>query len=114
MHELSVALNLVDLAGEEAERLRRRVRAVHVRLGALAGVESEALLASYELACADTPLEGSRLVIERIPAVVYCPRCDAERPLPGIQWFRCPECGALTPEVRRGTELELVALEVEP
>ena len=55
--------------------------AVHLRLGALAGVVPEALLASYEMACAETPLEGSRLVIEEVPVVVFCPRCEAQRPL---------------------------------
>jgi hydrogenase nickel incorporation protein HypA/HybF len=114
MHELSVALSLVALAQEEAERLGRRVRAVHLRVGALSGVAGEALLASYEIACADTPLEGSRLVIELVPVVVFCPRCRAERALDSIQWFCCGECGTLAPEVRRGKELELVALEVDP
>jgi hydrogenase nickel incorporation protein HypA/HybF len=114
MHELSVALSLVALAQEEAERLGRRVRAVHLRVGALSGVAGEALLASYEIACADTPLEGSRLVIERVPVVVFCPRCRAERALDSIQWLCCGECGTPAPEVRRGKELELVALEVDP
>ncbi len=113
MHELSIALSLVELAQDEADRLGRRVRAVHLRLGDLSGVASEALLASYEMACADTPLAGSRLVIERVPVVVFCPLCRVERPLDRVRWFCCSECGAPTPEVRRGKELELVALEVE-
>ena len=114
MHELSVALSLVDLACEEADRLGQRVRAVHLRLGELAGVAREALLASYDLACADTPLAGSRLVIEQVPVVVFCPRCGVERLLDRVRWLQCSECGSPTPEVRRGKELELVALEVEP
>ena len=81
MHELSIALSLVDLAQEEAGRQGGRVCALHLRLGALAGVVPEALLASYEMACAETPLEGSRLVIEEVPVVVFCPRCQAQRPL---------------------------------
>lgn len=114
MHELSIALSIVDLAQEEADRRGGRVRAVHLRLGALAGVVREALLSSYEMACADTPLEGSRLVIEEVPVVVFCPRCEAERPLNSVQWFCCAECGTPTPEVRQGKELEMVALEMEP
>lgn len=113
MHELSIALSLVDLAQQEAERHRGRVCAVHLRLGALAGVMKEALLSSYEMACADTPLEGSRLVIEEVPVVVFCPECEALRPLSGLQDFTCAECGTPTPDIRQGKELELVALEVE-
>ena len=113
MHELSIALSLVDLAQEEAERQGGRVCAVHLRLGALAGVVKEALLSSYEVACAETPLEGSRLVIQEVPVVVFCPECEALRQLSSLQDFTCAECGTPTPDIRQGKELELVALEVE-
>jgi hydrogenase nickel incorporation protein HypA/HybF len=113
MHELSIALSLVELAEEEAGRQGGRVCAVHLRLGALAGVVKEALLSSYEMACADTSLEGSQLVIEEVPVVVFCPECQALRPLSSLQAFSCAECGTPTPDIRQGKELELVALEVE-
>ena len=113
MHELSIALSLVDLAQEEARRHAGRVCAVHLRVGALAGVVPSALLASYEMAAFQTPLEGSRLVIEEVPVVVFCPCCQAQRPLDSVQSFCCPECGTPTPQVDRGRELELVALEME-
>lgn len=64
MHELSVALSLVDIATEEGIRLGGRVCAVHVKVGQLAGVAKEALAFSYDIACQDTPIAGSRLVIE--------------------------------------------------
>jgi len=67
MHELSVALSLIELAEEEGERLGGRVCAVHIKLGALAGVVKDALLFSYEIACQDTSLAGSQLVIEDTP-----------------------------------------------
>ncbi len=112
MHELSIALSLVDAAREEGERLGTPVLAVHVRVGRLSGVVSEALLSCYEIACHETPLQGSRLVIEEVPVVVFCDDCRAQRDLPLGSWFTCPECGAPTPDVRQGRELELVALEV--
>jgi hydrogenase nickel incorporation protein HypA/HybF len=113
MHELSIALGIVDFAQEEAARLGRKVTAVHLRLGRLSGVVSEALLFGYEVACQDTVLAGSTLVIEDVPVVVYCPSCREQRPIDSIQWFVCPECGTPTPEVRSGKELTVVALEVE-
>ena len=113
MHELSIALSVVDLAREEADRQGGRVCAVHLRIGALSGVAAEALLASYEMACAETPLEGSRLLIEEVPVVVFCERCDARRPIESLQSFCCPECGTPASRIERGRELELVALEIE-
>ena len=80
---------------------------------ALIGVVKEALLSSYEMACAETPLEGSTLVIEEVPVVVFCPECRALRTLSRLQAFACAECGTPAPDIRQGKELELVALEVE-
>ena len=112
MHELSIAMSIVDMAQEEAQRRGIQVCAVHLKLGRLSGVVKEALLSSYEMACFDTPLAGSELVIKEVPIVVFCPNCKAERPLNSMQLFCCSECGTPTPEVVRGKELEVVALEV--
>jgi hydrogenase nickel incorporation protein HypA/HybF len=113
MHELSIAMGIVEMAQEEAARRHVQVRAVHLRLGPLSGVVKEALLSSYEMACFDTPLKDSRLVVEEMPIVVYCPQCKEERTLASMQWFCCPDCATPTPNVVHGKELEVVALEVE-
>src|SRR5271156_6624131 len=114
MHELSIAMSIVEMALEELERQGSvRVHAVHLRLGLLSGVVKQALLSSYEMACVATPLEGSQLLIEEIPVEVFCPKCDAPRLVSSIQWFCCPECGTPTPTVLRGKELEVVALEIK-
>jgi hydrogenase nickel incorporation protein HypA/HybF len=68
MHELSIALSIVEMVEEESASRNARVRAVHLKLGTLAGVVKEALLASYEIACQGTAVEGSQLLIEEVPA----------------------------------------------
>jgi hydrogenase nickel incorporation protein HypA/HybF len=114
MHELSIAMSMVEMAAEEAARRGSvQVHAIHLKLGQLSGVVKDALLFSYDLACEGTTLEGSRLVIEEIPVVVYCPRCETERSLDSLQRFCCSVCGTPTSEVVRGKELEVVALELE-
>lgn len=60
MHELSIAMSIVETAREEAERRGAQVTAVHLRRGALSGVVKEALFFSCEMACKDTPPAGSR------------------------------------------------------
>jgi hydrogenase nickel incorporation protein HypA/HybF len=114
MHELSIAMSIVEFAQEEAERRgAARVTAVHLRLGGFSGVVKEALLSSYEMACEDTCLAGSRLIVEDIPLVIHCAACDARRPVDPNQWFSCSVCGASTPEIVQGKELEVSALEIE-
>jgi hydrogenase nickel incorporation protein HypA/HybF len=47
MHELSIAMSIVDMAQEELERHGGlQVQAVHLKLGRLTGVVKEALLSS--------------------------------------------------------------------
>ena len=101
------------MAMEEARRQGAvEVLALHLKLGRLAGVVKEALVFSWEVACAGTPLAGSQLVIEEAPVVVYCPACRAERTLGSIQYFFCPVCSAPTPDVVQGKEIEVVAMEI--
>ncbi len=113
MHELSIAMGIVDAATDEAKQRGVSVRAVHLRLGVLSGVVKDALLFSYEVACQDTPLQGSRLLIEEIPVAVFCQKCKEKRVLESVQLFACPECGTPSGEVLQGKELEVFALEVE-
>ncbi len=113
MHELSIALSIVSMAEEEARERGVQVNAVHLKLGTLSGVVKDALLFSYELACEGTALEGSQLLIEEVPTVVYCPACQAERRLDSIQRFCCSVCDSPTPDVVQGRELEVVALEIQ-
>jgi hydrogenase nickel incorporation protein HypA/HybF len=112
VHELSIATSLVELACERVAGLGEvRVEAVCVRLGPLSGVVKDALLFSFEVAAQGTPVAGARLEVEDVPLTVHCPRCDAERELPGFP-LECPVCGTPTPRVLRGRDLELHALEV--
>jgi len=113
MHELSIAMGIVDAAADEARQRGVKVSAVHLRLGALSGVVKDALLFSYQVACQDTALEGTRLLIEEIPVAVFCPQCKQKRVLESVQSFTCPECGALAGELLQGKELEVFALEVD-
>jgi len=64
MHELSIALNIVEIAEEQLARYGgERILAVHIQVGPLAGVAKEALMFSFGLACEGTAAEGARLVI---------------------------------------------------
>ncbi len=113
MHELSIALSLLDAAADEADRhAGARVAALHLRLGPLSGVVGKALRSAYELAREGTALADAELLIEETPVVVYCPSCAAEREAVSLQEIRCSVCGTAPERVVGGRELELVALEL--
>jgi hydrogenase nickel incorporation protein HypA/HybF len=113
MHELSIALELVDIALAEARRLGDvRVVAVHLRAGPLSGVVPEALRFSFDVAAAGTAIEGARLEIEPEAVAVWCATCAEARTLADMQHRRCPVCDRPTPDLLSGDGLELTALEV--
>lgn len=112
MHELSIALSMIDMASEQAaSHGGARVTALHLKLGPLSGVVKEALTFSYEIACQGTALEGSQLIIEDVPVKIFCSACDSDQVVDTI--LRCPRCGELSADVVEGRDLEVVAIELE-
>jgi hydrogenase nickel incorporation protein HypA/HybF len=113
MHELAIALSIVDGVLEEAERHgTAQVETVYLRVGRLSGIDKDALLFSYRIACEDTALVDSRLVIEDIDVVIQCPKCRAERPTQSFPFLLCAECGTAGERVVQGEELEISRLEI--
>jgi hydrogenase nickel incorporation protein HypA/HybF len=112
MHELSIAISMVDQVAAEVEgRGDFVVEAVHLSLGTLSGIDKDALRFCYQAACDGTILEGSRLVIEIVPVRIRCPDCFRESDPESTLRLECPHCGGAA-RVIRGYELELSALEV--
>lgn len=117
MHELSIAVSLVEVASKKASAAgAERISKVFLKLGPLSGVVRDALEFSFDVATSDTMLDGADLVIEEVPVVVYCPQCAEEKALlDEMRSFHacCPSCGIPTPDVRSGREMEVTALELD-
>ncbi len=112
MHELSVALSMIDEITEQMERQNGgRVEIVHLRIGVLSGVDGEALRFAYEMAAEGTVLEGSHLQIESVPLLVHCPQCGEDH-RPELHEVLCRRCITPAQEILEGRELEVRALEI--
>src|ERR1700686_1425320 len=113
MHELSIALNIVDGVLEELDRQKSgQVEVVHLRLGGLSGGGKTALSFSYGVACEGTPLANSRLLIEDVEVAIFCSVCGVERPTRSFPVLICADCGAVGERVLRGDELEITGMEL--
>jgi hydrogenase nickel incorporation protein HypA/HybF len=113
MHELSIALNILDVVEQEVERRGNvHVEGIHLKLGPLAGVVKEALLSAFELASEQTDFAQCSLVIEDVPISIHCSQCNAERPVRSMQAFYCVDCGTPASDVVHGRELQISALEL--
>ncbi len=112
MHELSIAVAIIDGVLEESERRGGvDVDIVHVRIGRMSGVDCDALLFAYQVAREGTPLASSRLEIEDVKATVFCSICQRESESNSAAGQFCPHCGAPA-RIVAGDDLEITALEV--
>lgn len=110
MHELAISSAVVETAITHARG--RQVSLVSVRAGHLRQVVPSSLEFYFEIVARDTVVEGARLELEIVPALLRCTVCahewNVETPA-----FRCPRCRSPAVDVVRGDELEVESIEVE-
>jgi len=115
MHELSVALRIVEALDQEliTEEEGLVVTAVTLQVGALTGLVPEALHFSWDMATDNSRLQGSKLIIEWVDAAGFCPECSLDRTITNLQSFRCPVCRTPIQQITEGNELEILTMEVQ-
>src|SRR5512137_1620012 len=113
MHEVGIMEGAMDLVRRYAgEQGATRVHVIALRIGALSGVEPEALRFAFDVVTHGTLAEGATLEIEPVPARVHCRACALDFEVERGFIFECPHCGELSGDVRQGRELELSRLEM--
>ena len=113
MHELSIALNILELA-ETARHQggHGRIEKIRVRVGQASGVLADALQFSFEVAREGTAAAGAVLDIEEVPVGGTCSTCGDFLTEEKIV-FECPQCGGLDFSITQGSELDIIDMEVE-
>ena len=90
MHELSVAMSIVDIALDHARKASaERITQVELDIGTLSGIEYTSLEFALEVATRDTLLEKATFQINRIEPLAECHAC-LHRFQPGGVFGRCP------------------------
>jgi hydrogenase nickel incorporation protein HypA/HybF len=113
MHELSIAISIVDIAIDQAALASAdRVSEVELDIGTLSGIEYESLEFALGVAAKETMLEKTLFRINRVEPVAECPACQHLYTPDGI-YSHCPECNKQGIRLIRGTELQIKSLLVE-
>ncbi len=113
MHELSIAINIVDIATAEAEKAgAKRVTDLDIDVGSLSGVIIESLEFAMQMAVKDSILEQAQVNIHEIHAGARCRKCGEEF---GVTDFFdiCPKCNSPDLQIIKGKELQVRSLKVE-
>ena len=112
MHELSIALSMIEQVEKVSAQNPGPIRSVQIRIGVLSGVDTEALRFAWEIARTGTPCAEAQLEIESVPLQVRCPQCGVTR-APDVQSILCPRCVTPVQDILAGRELELTSMEID-
>ena len=113
MHELGIASTILDRAQAASESNGGgRVIKIGLRIGALSGVEPDALSFAIEALAKGTPCEGVVLDVERPKRRLRCSTCAAEFEPEGF-FVTCPVCRRDASECIAGSELDVTYIELE-
>jgi hydrogenase nickel incorporation protein HypA/HybF len=113
MHEVGIMSSAIEtVLAQTREHGASRVHLIVLRIGALSGVQPEALRFAFDVVTKDTLAEGATLEIDTVPARARCPDCELDFEPDSSFIFTCPRCSRICGELAQGRELELARIEV--
>jgi len=113
MHEMGIAMEIVEIAAASIPKGMENVRIdkVNLKVGKLSAIVPESLRFCFEIVAKDTPVAGAKLIIEEVPVVARCNECSAEWTITGPV-FTCIKCSSGSILILSGRELDIVSIEI--
>ncbi len=112
MHELSIAMGIVNIAEKEVKKAAfKSVTKIELQVGKLSGVEIDSLNFVWQSAVKNTVLECAVKDIEVVKGKGKCIDCDTEFEMLHI-YDTCPNCQSNFKAIISGKELRVKAIEV--
>lgn len=113
MHEMSLCEGILQAIEENARAEGyHRVMMVRLEIGALAGVEVDAMRFGFDAVMKGSIAEGASLDIVELPGRAWCLDCACEVAV-RQRFDECPNCGGWHLQVTAGDEMRIKELEVD-
>ncbi|MES9833122.1 MAG: hydrogenase maturation nickel metallochaperone HypA [Candidatus Thiodiazotropha sp. DIVDIV] len=113
MHEMSLCEGVLQILEENAvSQGFSKVKRVYLEIGALSGVEIDAMRFGFEAVMKGSLADGATLEIIDIPGEAWCMPC-AKSVEVSARFDACPECGSFQLQVTGGDEMRVKELEVD-
>ena len=113
MHEMSLCEGILQILEDHAESQGfSKVKTVWLEIGALSGVEPEAMKFSFDAVSRGTLADHAQLEIIDIPGQAWCMQCSDNVELKQ-RFDACPQCSSYQLQVVGGEEMKIKELEVE-
>ena len=113
MHEMSLCESILTTLEQQANvQQYRKVKTVCLEIGALAGVEIDALRFSFDVVMQHSLADAAMLEIIEIPGQAWCQPCGC---LVAVEqrYDPCPHCGNHQLQLTSGDQMRIKELEVE-
>lgn len=114
MHEMGIIFHVAKTLEETAkEEQLKRIGSVTLSIGEVSGIMTDYFVECWEYFSRKSPLlQGSRLILETLPAVTYCSSCEKEYET--VKFGKtCPYCGSTETWLLRGNECFIKEIEAE-
>lgn len=110
MHELSLILNIIQIANEEVQKHKaQQVDAIELEIGDLSGVEYNCFDFAWNAAVSNTVLQKAEKRIHRKQGLSACAMCGQHFRV-FQQYEPCPVCGNVLNDIISGHELKVKKL----
>lgn len=118
MHEISVVKPLISIVEKYArENNVKKVKAVHLKIGEMHDFQTEWINKYFHQFIEGTPLEGTEIVVNKLPIVYKCRECSNFLVFDHFSFagadIRCRKCGSENLQEMQGREFEIEGIEVE-
>jgi hydrogenase nickel incorporation protein HypA/HybF len=113
MHEISLCEGVLQILEDNAESQGfSQVKRVWLEIGALSGVDPEAMRFGFDAVMKGSLADGAVLEIIELPGNAWCLPCSKSVAVKA-RYDACPECGSHQLQVTGGDEMRIKELEVE-
>ena len=113
MHEMSICESIISVIEQQAvAQSFSKVNMVRLEVGAMAGVELEALRFSFDVVTRGSLAEGAKLDVIELPVSGWCMPC-AKAISVRERYDACPDCGSYQIQITGGEELRIKEMEVD-
>ncbi len=113
MHEMSIALNILEIVEKELKKADgKKIERLNLAVGKLSGVVVESLQFALEASRKNSPIADAEIIIDEINAKMKCMNCDFEFNTDDF-YSICPNCNSFKHHIISGKELLIKSLTIQ-
>ena len=112
MHEMSIALNILDIVEKELKKADgKKIERLNLVVGKLSGVVVESLQFALEASRKSSAIADAEIIIEEVTAAMKCMNCDFEF-IADDFYCICPKCNSFKHQIITGKELLIKSMTI--